>query len=434
MNGYATLCGGDGMESLLVTGGNRIIGDTVIGGAKNAVLPIMAATILTEEQTVLLDCPHLLDIKHMSDILTALGCRVRRQGRELHIDPGAMQGHVLPDSIAKRLRSSIFLLGPILARFRQATVTYPGGCEIGMRPIDLHLYGLKHLGVRVREEGGLIYCDGRDMHSGVIHYDYPSVGATENAMMAAALLEGRTTLHNAAREPEIVDLQYYLNAMGARVSGAGSHTVVVEGVKTLRGAVYRPMPDRIVAGTLLAAAAVTGGRVHLRNVPTKDMLAVIHKLEEMGCELDVAASTVTLTGPRRLRSCNQLQTQPHPGFPTDMQMQMLAISTLAEGTSIIVENVFENRFTHAGDLNRMGANIVVNGRTAIVQGVERLYGACVTARDLRGGAALVLAGLAATGETRVDHAEYIRRGYDRLEDTLSAMGANIRRVDTLSQE
>ncbi len=414
------------MESLWITGGRRLAGDVTIGAAKNAVLPIMAASILSEEPTTLLDCPELLDVKHMADILLALGCDIRRQGRAMHIHPESMSSDTLPDDLAKRLRSSIFLLGPILSRFRRATVTYPGGCEIGMRPIDLHLYGLRQLGVRVREEGGLIHCDGGDMHSAAIHFDYPSVGATENAMMAAVTLSGRTTLHNAAREPEIADLQHFLNAMGARVSGAGSHTVTVDGVSRLRGATYRPMPDRIVAGTLLAAAAITGGQVHLRNVPVRDMLGVLHKLEEMGCEVSATASTVTLSARERLRSFGSMQTQPHPGFPTDMQMQMLALSTLAKGTSIVVENVFENRFTHAGDLNRMGANVVVNGRTAIVQGVERLYGACVTARDLRGGAALVLAGLAAEGETRVDHAEYIRRGYEHLEEMLSQIGADIR--------
>ena len=296
-----------------------------------------------------------------------------------------------------------------------------------MRPIDLHLAGLRQLGVQVREEGGMVYCDGTCMRCGSVHFDYPSVGATENAMMAAVTLRGKTYLHNVAREPEIMDLQYFINAMGGKVSGAGTNTICVEGVTRLTGAVYRPMPDRIVAGTLLAAAAITGGHIKLNNAPCKDMLAIFSKLQEMDCVVGEKSTMVTLTAPKRLKAFAQLQTQPHPGFPTDMQVQMLTLATLAKGTSIVVENVFENRFTHAGDLNRMGANVVVNGRMAIVQGVDALYGTKVQARDLRGGAALALAGLQAQGETIVDQAHFIDRGYDRLEDMLSALGADIRR-------
>ena len=306
-------------------------------------------------------------------------------------------------------------------------MSYPGGCEIGLRPIDLHLSGLRQLGVDVREEGGLIRCDGRHMRAGTVHFDYPSVGATENVMMAAALLKGRTVLSNVAREPEITDLQNFLNAMGARISGAGTHTVTVEGVDRLRGVSYCPMPDRIVAGTLLAAAAATGGDIRLTNVPCRDLYAVFTKMREMGCEIDEEESAVRLRAPQRLTAFQQLQTQPHPGFPTDMQAQMLALTAMAKGTSVVVENVFENRFAHAGDLNRMGANVLVNGRTAVVQGVDMLYGTHVTARDLRGGAALVIAGLAARGETLVERAELIDRGYERLEEMLGALGAEIRR-------
>ena len=279
----------------------------------------------------------------------------------------------------------------------------------------------------LREEGGLIRCDGRHMRAGTVHFDYPSVGATENVMMAAALLKGRTVLSNVAREPEITDLQNFLNAMGARISGAGTHTVTVEGVDRLRGVSYCPMPDRIVAGTLLAAAAATGGDIRLTNVPCRDLYAVFTKMREMGCEIDEEESAVRLRAPQRLTAFQQLQTQPHPGFPTDMQAQMLALAAMAKGTSVVVENVFENRFAHAGDLNRMGANVLVNGRTAVVQGVDMLYGTHVTARDLRGGAALVIAGLAARGETLVERAELIDRGYERLEEMLGALGAEIRR-------
>lgn len=387
----------------------------------------MAASILTGEETHLEECPELVDVAYMADILRTLGCRIHSGDGALTIDPQSLNRHEMPDALAKKIRSSIFLLGSILARFRKATVTFPGGCEIGLRPIDLHLSGLRQLGVDVREEGGLIRCDGRHMRAGTVHFDYPSVGATENVMMAAALLKGRTVLSNVAREPEITDLQNFLNAMGARISGAGTHTVTVEGVDRLRGVSYCPMPDRIVAGTLLAAAAATGGDIRLTNVPCRDLYAVFTKMREMGCEIDEEESAVRLCAPQRLTAFQQLQTQPHPGFPTDMQAQMLALAAMAKGTSVVVENVFENRFAHAGDLNRMGANVLVNGRTAVVQGVDMLYGTHVTARDLRGGAALVIAGLAARGETLVERAELIDRGYERLEEMLGALGAEIRR-------
>lgn len=416
------------MNALRIHGGRRLTGEWRVHSAKNAVLPIMAASILTGEATRLEGCPELVDVAYMADILRTLGCRIHSGDGALTIDPQGLNRHEMPDALAKKIRSSIFLLGSILARFRKATVTFPGGCEIGLRPIDLHLSGLRQLGVDVREEGGLIRCDGRHMRAGTVHFDYPSVGATENVMMAAVLLKGRTVLSNVAREPEIVDLQSLLNAMGARISGAGTHTVTVEGVERLHGVSYQPMPDRIVAGTLLAAAAATGGDVRLTNVPCRDLYAVFTKLREMGCEIDEEESAARLRAPQRLTAFQQLQTQPHPGFPTDMQAQMLALAAMAKGTSVVVENVFENRFAHAGDLNRMGANVLVNGRTAVVQGVEALYGAHVTARDLRGGAALVIAGLAARGETLVERAGLIDRGYERLEEMLSALGADICRV------
>lgn len=416
------------MNALRIHGGRRLTGEWRVHSAKNAVLPIMAASILTGEATRLEGCPELVDVAYMADILRTLGCRIHSGDGALTIDPQGLNRHEMPDALAKKIRSSIFLLGSILARFRKATVTFPGGCEIGLRPIDLHLSGLRQLGVDVREEGGLIRCDGRHMRAGTVHFDYPSVGATENVMMAAVLLKGCTVLSNVAREPEIVDLQNLLNAMGARISGAGTHTVTVEGVERLHGVSYQPMPDRIVAGTLLAAAAATGGDVRLTNVPCRDLYAVFTKLREMGCEIDEEESAASLRAPQRLTAFQQLQTQPHPGFPTDMQAQMLALAAMAKGTSVVVENVFENRFAHAGDLNRMGANVLVNGRTAVVQGVEALYGAHVTARDLRGGAALVIAGLAARGETLVERAGLIDRGYERLEEMLNALGADICRV------
>lgn len=422
------------MEAFVVEGGVALRGEARVDGAKNAVLPILAAAVLTPEEIVLHNVPDITDVGHMAAILTMLGCRVERSGRDMTVDCGGIHSWEMPDQLSKQIRSSIFLLGPILARFRKATVTFPGGCEIGLRPIDLHLSGLRQLGVEISEEGGLIHCDGRNMHAGEVHFDYPSVGATENVMMAAVLLPGTTVIHNPAREPEIADLQAFINAMGGKIRGAGTHYIAVEGVERLHGTAWTPMADRIVAGTLLAAAAITGGEITLTNAPESDMVAVTAKLREMGCRLEERPGWIHLRAPKRLTAFAQLQTQPHPGFPTDMQVQMLALLSTAEGMGVITENVFENRFTHAGDLNRMGAHILCTGRTAVVRGVPELYGAHVTARDLRGGAALVLAGLRARGETLVDHAELIDRGYDHLERQLSRLGGKVRRVSAVPGE
>ena len=418
------------MESFLIHGGKRLEGTLRVDGAKNAALPILAASVLTEDTVHLHDVPDILDVRRMADILRMLGCETCWQGHDLTVSGASMSSSEMPDALSKQIRSSIFLLGPILSRFRRATVTYPGGCEIGLRPIDLHLSGLRALGVDVREEGGVIHCDGVNMHAGEVHLDYPSVGATENVIMASVCLPGTTTIHNAAREPEIVDLCRFLTAMGGNIHGAGSATIRVDGVKRLHGAEWSPMPDRIVAGTLLCAGAITGGCVELTNAPVDDMHAITAKLREMGCDIGEEGDSIRLEAPRRLNAFPILQTQPHPGFPTDMQAQMLALLSVAEGTGVIVENVFENRFTHAGDLNRMGARIICSGRTAIVRGVESLTGAHVTARDLRGGAALTLAGLAAQGETVVEQAELIDRGYEHFERQLCRLGADVARRHT----
>ena len=416
------------MEGFKVLGGEKIQGQVRLDGAKNAVLPIMAAALLPEGDTELLDCPDIRDVHAMAGILGKLGCRCRWERGRMRIENAGLHQWEMPDELSRQIRSSIFLLGPILGRLRRAAVAYPGGCEIGLRPIDLHLKGLKALGVKIAEEGGVIYCDGREMHAGDVYFDYPSVGATENVMMAAALLPGITTIHHAAREPEIEDLQAFLNAMGGKVRGAGTRVIEVEGVEKLRGITYAPIPDRIVAGTLLCAAAVTGGEILLTNAHPWDLIPVNDKLREMGCRIREGKDSLFLAAPERLKAFSQLQTRPHPGFPTDMQAQMLAASCVAEGTSVVVENVFENRLAHVADLCRMGADIRVSGRTAVVQGVESLQGLSVTARDLRGGAALVLAALAAQGETVVANAELVDRGYARLEDTLSGLGASVKRI------
>ncbi|MDO5143005.1 MAG: UDP-N-acetylglucosamine 1-carboxyvinyltransferase [bacterium] len=416
------------MDSIIIEGGARLAGRLRVDSAKNAVLPLLAACVLTEDEVLLEDAPCIVDVDNMCAILRTLGAVVVREGRALRVCTGALHTCVMPDHLSKQLRSSIFMLGPLLSRFRKATVTYPGGCEIGLRPIDLHLSGLRSLGVVIQEEGGLIHCDGSGMHAGDVHLDYPSVGATENVMMAAALLDGETHIHNAAREPEIVDLQRMIDAMGGDVRGAGSPDIVIRGARRMHGTAHLPMADRIAAGTLLAAAAITGGEIEAERAPSGDMTAIIVKLREMGCRIREGSQELYLIAPQRLKAFHQLQTQPHPGFPTDMQVQMLALLCVADGTGMIVENVFENRFGHVGELNRMGARILCSGRTAVVSGVEKLYGTDVRAHDLRGGAALVLAGLRAEGRTRVEGAELIDRGYDHLERQLRQLGASIRRA------
>ena len=378
------------MEGFLVRGGEKLYGEVRVDAAKNAVLPILAASILPEGETILRGCPDISDVESMCGILEMLGCSSHWSSQGLHIRGDQLSSGEMPEHLSKRVRSSIFLLGPILARLRKATMVYPGGCEIGLRPIDLHLKGLRKMGVVIREEGGVLHCDGRSMHAADVHLDYPSVGATENVMMSAVLLKGRTTITNAAREPEIEDLQRYINAMGGNVCGAGSHTIVVEGVSKLHGGVFKPMPDRIVAGTYLCAAAMTGGEIMLSNARGRDLRAVLEKLREMGCALREEDDRLMIAAPCRLKAFHQVQTQPYPGFPTDMQSQILAAAAVAKGASVIEENVFENRFMLAGDLCRMGADVRVSGRAAFVQGVEKLHGAQVHARDLRAGAALVL--------------------------------------------
>jgi len=416
------------MEGFLVRGGERLCGELTVDTAKNAILPIMAASVMCDEPIMLQRCAHLSDVESMRGILEKLGCRTEWSSDGLTIHGEMLSGGEMPEHLSKKVRSSIFLLGPVLSKLRKAAMAYPGGCEIGLRPIHLHLSGLRKLGVRIREEGGVLYCDGQNMHAADVHLDYPSVGATENVMMSAVLLEGVTTITNAAREPEIADLQAFINAMGGCVAGAGSQQIVIRGVKKLHGGVFEPMPDRIVTGTYLCAAAVTGGTVTLKNARAGDLTAVLEKLSEMGCALHTEDQLISLAAPRRLKAFHQIQTQPYPGFPTDMQSQFLTLACAAQGSSVVVENVFENRFALVSDLSRMGANIRVSGRAAFVQGVEKLNGTQAYAHDLRAGAALVLMALRAEGETLVHDIKYIDRGYEKMEERLLRLGADIRRV------
>ncbi|MBQ6691728.1 MAG: UDP-N-acetylglucosamine 1-carboxyvinyltransferase [Clostridia bacterium] len=426
------------MASLIVTGGVPLSGTARVSGAKNAALPILAASILARSPIVLYDCPKLRDVENMLSILAALGVKHEPAGEAILLDASRADAYVMPQGLSKALRSSIFMLGPLIARFGSAVCTFPGGCEIGHRPIDLHLRGLSMLGVRIREEHGLILCDGSDLTGADIHLDYPSVGATENIMMAAVAAKGDTVIRNAAREPEIEDLAAFLRKIGCFVTGDGTSTVVIRGgmkrTDPHAPIAHRVMPDRIVAGTLLCAAAMTGGEIALDNAVPTHIASALAKLREAGCTVTAAENRVFLRAPKRLREIKLIETLPYPGFPTDLQAQFFALCTLAEGTSIIVENVFENRFKHGPELIRMGASYTQKDRTVILRGVSRLTGARVTAKDLRGGAALTLAGLAAEGETTVEDAELIDRGYERLEETLSSLGARIRRLGSTAKE
>ena len=414
------------MDVYRIAGGRRIGGTARVRAAKNAVLPILAAALLTDETVIVQNCPRIADVDNMLAILGTLGCQCSREGAQVSIGASGATGWEMPRHLSKSLRSSIFMMGSILGRFRRATVTYPGGCEIGQRPIDLHLKGLRALGVSLREAHGMIYCDGARLHGGEVHLDFPSVGATENVMMAAALAPGRSAILNAAREPEIVDLQRFMNAMGAKIEGAGTDRIVIEGVERLHGACYEPVPDRIVAGTYLVAAAITGGEIEVSGARGADLAAVLDKLRCAGCEVEAQETGIFLRAPEKL-SAIEVSTQPYPGFPTDMQAQMMALCCVASGTSVIVENVFENRFGHAPQLRCMGADIRLFDRMAVVRG-GRLTGARVAARDLRGGAALTLAGLCAEGVTEVEGVPLIDRGYEALDEALNALGADIRRI------
>ncbi len=418
------------MASIVVSGGHPLYGSIGVSGAKNAALPLLAATLLTKAPVVLENCPCLRDVSNMIAILEELGVACTRRGDALEIDSSRAHSYVMPQGPSKELRSSIFMLGSLLGRFGHAVCTFPGGCEIGHRPIDLHIKGLTMLGADVREERGLIICDGENLRGADIHLDYPSVGATENIIMAAVGAEGETAIHNAAREPEIEDLQAFLNALGHEVSGAGNSTVRVVGRRSVRDdvkVVHRVMPDRIVAGTLLCAAAITGGDVTLTGAAPAHMGSVIAKLREAGCTIAVRAQAIRILAPERPNEIKLIETLPYPGFPTDMQAQFFALCCTARGTSVIVENVFENRFKHGAELQRMGASFTQKDRAVIIRGVPKLTGTRVAARDLRGGAALTIAGLAAEGETIVENAEFIDRGYDGLEQMLCALGAKIRR-------
>ncbi len=416
------------MEKFIVEGGRPLYGHIDIQSAKNAVLPLLAASVLTEEAVIIHKCPRISDVVGMTGILEELGCAVRWEGGDLYIDSSAAANHEIPAALAKELRSSVFMLGSVIARFGRARIAYPGGCDIGLRPIDLHLSGLRRLGVEISEDGGYIDCACPRPQGAEVLLDCPSVGATENLILASARAEGTTVIRNAAREPEIVDLQNFINRMGGRVKGAGGATVVVEGVRKLHGAEFTPMPDRIEAGTFLIAAAMCGGKLALTNVQPAHLDALLHKLREISCKIGAEGDKIYIECAGRRLSPKLVETSPYPGFPTDLQAPMTALACICEGATVVVENLFETRFKHVPELIRMGADITVRGRAALIRGVRSLQGADVIAGDLRGGAALTLAAVSAEGESTVTDLRFIDRGYSGFEYKLRAAGARIRRV------
>ncbi|MBO5480683.1 MAG: UDP-N-acetylglucosamine 1-carboxyvinyltransferase [Clostridia bacterium] len=416
------------MDTYIVNGGEKLYGKVQAQGAKNAVLPLLAASILTDEQVKIRGVPQITDVENMLRILRELGCTIKRRGENTLIDSANAISHEIPARLTKELRSSVFMLGSVLTRFRKARISYPGGCDIGLRPIDLHLSGLKRLGVRINEVGGFIECSADKLVGADILLDFPSVGATENIILAAVKAEGLTVIRNAAKEPEIVDLQNFLNAMGAKVQGAGGGTVVVEGVKRLHGVEYTPIGDRIEIGTYLIATAMCGGEIETNGVPPENIAALLHKLRENGCKIHTKNDKIVLQSCASLRAVDLVETMPFPGFPTDLQAQYSALCCTASGTSLIVENLFETRYKFAAELKRMGADITVRDRTAVIRGVKRLHGAKIVAGDLRGGAALVLAALAAEGQSQVLDLSHVDRGYADFEYKLKKLGAKIRRV------
>ncbi len=415
------------MGRLIIDGGEKISGEICVQGAKNAVLPILAATVMADGVCVIKNCPALRDVDKTDLVLERLGCTVKREGNVVTVDTRGMSDCRICEDLMREMRSSIIFLGAIISRCKKAVVSMPGGCPIGLRPIDLHLKALRELGVDIQEEHGYIKCTAEKLQGGNIHLDFPSVGATENIMLTAVCAEGTTTISNAAREPEIVDLGNFLNSMGARVYGMGGSVITVHGVEKLHGAEYTIMPDRIVAATYLAASAITGGEICLKNVNPQDMGAMLHVLGEMGVKLRCEADRIMQTAPKRLKSVHTIRTMPYPGFPTDIQSPFMSLAAMARGTSVFIENIFENRFQHVDELTRMGADIKVEGRSAVVRGVKELQGANVVARELRGGASLVVAALAANGTTTISGVELIERGYENIEKHLLNCGAKIRR-------
>ncbi len=414
------------MDSLIVTGGQRLEGRVRVAGAKNAALPILASTLLGGGACTITNLPQVRDVATMMTLLGLLGVSVKQEEGKAVLDATHVQSLEAPYDLVKTMRASILVLGPLLARFGEAVVSLPGGCAIGPRPVDFHLDGLRQLGATVSMDYGYIRAHAAKLKGQRIDFEIPTVTGTENLLMAACLAKGTTVINNAAMEPEVVDLADFLIKRGARISGAGSGRLVVEGVPALHGADHEVIPDRIEAGTYLVAGAMTGGRVEVDQCVPEHLEVVISKLKQCGANLSEGTQSITIKAGSRLQA-QDVQTFPYPGFPTDLQAQIMALMCLAEGTSVITESVFAGRFLHVPELRRMGAAIAVDGHRAVVKGLGRLTGAPVMASDLRASAALLLAGLAAEGETRISRIYHLERGYERIEDKLQGLGASVRR-------
>jgi UDP-N-acetylglucosamine 1-carboxyvinyltransferase len=421
------------MDKLLITGGKRLIGEVAISGAKNAALPLLCAALLSREPVTFTNVPRLNDIGTMLKLLQQMGVKVEREstkvgaGETVTLDAATVDNAVAPYEMVKTMRAAILVLGPLVARVGEARVSLPGGCAIGARPVDQHIKGLLAMGAEVSVEHGYVHARAKRLSGARLFTDMVTVTGTENLMMAACLAEGETVIENAAREPEVVDLANCLVAMGARISGAGSDVIRIQGVEKLHGTTHRIMPDRIETGTYLCAAAATGGDVRLTGTSSSYLDAVIDKLMDAGCEIISERDAICLRAPQRLTAVN-LRTSPYPAFPTDMQAQFMALNAVAEGTAVIRETIFENRFMHAVELIRLGADISIDGNSAVVQGRPQLEGATVMATDLRASASLVIAGLVAKGETLIERIYHLDRGYEALEQKLTALGADVRRI------
>lgn len=416
------------MSGFIVEGGRKLSGTVKISSAKNAVLPVIAASLLTEAECVIEDAPELEDVRVMKEVLLSLGAKITCDANSIKINAAHINSYEAPYDLVRKMRASFLVMGPLLARKGKARISMPGGCAIGSRPIDLHLKGFASLGAEIELGHGFVEARCEKLKGATIYLDFPSVGATENIMMAAALAEGQTIVENAAKEPEIIDLANFLNSMGAHIRGAGTDLIKIEGVNRLKGISYTVIPDRIEAGTFLVAGAITGGDILLENVVSEHLKPVIAKLVECGARIIEEPDGLRVIGDGRPLP-SDVKTLPYPGFPTDMQAQIMAFLSLAKGTSMIIETVFENRFMHVEELKRMGARIKIEGRSAVVEGVEKLSGAPVKATDLRAGAALILAGLAAEGTTTVMNAHHVERGYVDIVGKLSSLGAKIKKCD-----
>ena len=413
------------MKSYIIEGGKKLEGTVKISDSKNASLPILAATILSEKTNKLYNVPQIKDTKTTLEILKLLGCKIKQNSGKIEINSKHITKTEIPEHLMREMRSTVIMAGALLGRFKEVTFSYPGGCDIGSRPIDLHINAFKKLGVEITEEAGFIKCKANKIIGTNIDLDFPSVGATENIILATVLSTGTTTINNAAMEPEIIDMVQFLKKMGAKIQGEGTNQIIIDGVEKLSGVSYNIMPDRIEAGTILCAVAATGGNVTLDNVMPEHLTAVINKLEETGCKIEINNKKITLNAPKKLKSID-IKTMTYPGFPTDLQQIFATMLVKASGTSIIVENIFESRYKYISELRKMGAKVTVEGKTAIIKGTRKINATTVVCTDLRGGAALVIAGLMAKGKSRVENIGYIQRGYENLENKLGSLGAKIK--------